>query len=78
MDEHAMHLRMVLQILREHRLYAKFSKCEFLLDQLAFLWHVVSKDGIQMDIKKDRIYYRVAKAHKCYKSKKFPRFSFLL
>ena len=42
----------VLQILREHQLYAKFSKCEFWLDQVAFLGHVVSKDGIQVDPKK--------------------------
>ena len=45
-EEHAMHLRMVLQTLREHQLYAKFSKCEFWLDQVAFLGHVVSKDDI--------------------------------
>ena len=47
-----MHLRLVLQTLREHQLYAKFSKCEFWLDQVAFLGHVVSKDGIQVDPKK--------------------------
>ena len=45
-EEYAMHLRMVLQTLREHQLYAKFSKCEFWLDQVAFLGHVVFKDGI--------------------------------
>ena len=48
-EEHTMHLRLVLQILREHQLYAKFSKCEFWLDQVAFLGHVVSKDGILVD-----------------------------
>ena len=51
-EEHAMHLRLVLQTLREHQLYAKFSKCEFWLDQVAFLGHVVSGEGIQMDPKK--------------------------
>ena len=51
-DEHAKHLRFVLQTLRDHRLYAKFSKCEFWLEQVAFLGHVVSKDGIQVDPKK--------------------------
>ena len=45
-EEHAMHLRFLLQTLWEHQLYAKFSKCEFWLDQVAFLGHVVSKDGI--------------------------------
>ena len=51
-EEHAMQLRFVLQTLREHQLYAKFSKCEFWLDQVAFLGHVVSRDSIQVDSKK--------------------------
>ena len=51
-EEHAMHLRLVLQTLREHQLYAKFLKYEFWLDQVAFLGHVVSKNGIQVDPKK--------------------------
>ena len=51
-EEHAMHLRLVLQTLREHQLYAKFSKCEFWMDQVAFLGHVVSRDGIQVGSKK--------------------------
>ena len=51
-EEHAKHLRFVLQTLKDHQLYAKFSKCEFWLDQVAFLGHVVSKDGIQVDPKK--------------------------
>ena len=42
----------MLQTLRDHRLYAKFSKCEFWLEQVSFLDHVVSKDGIQVDPKK--------------------------
>ena len=48
-EEHEHHLRLVLQRLREHRLYAKFSKCEFWLPQVAFLGHVVGKDGILVD-----------------------------
>ena len=51
-EEHAKHLRFVLQTLRDHQLYAKFSKCEFWLEKVAFLGHVVSKDGIQVDPKK--------------------------
>ncbi|XP_075112245.1 uncharacterized protein LOC142182153 [Nicotiana tabacum] len=50
--EHKNHLRTVLQKLQEHRLYAKFSKCEFWLDSVAFLGNVVSKDGIMIDPKK--------------------------
>ena len=46
------HLRVVLQTLRNERLYAKFSKCEFWLSEVAFLGHVVSGDGIKVDPKK--------------------------
>ncbi|EOY20476.1 Uncharacterized protein TCM_046344 [Theobroma cacao] len=51
-EEHEQHLKIVLQTLREYRLYAKFSKCEFWLESVAFLGHVVSKDGVQVDPKK--------------------------
>jgi hypothetical protein len=43
------HLRLALQKLREHRLYAKLSKCEFWMKQVAFLGHVISKGGISVD-----------------------------
>ena len=48
MEEHVYHLRTVLQTLREHQLYAKFSKCNFWTKSVAFLGHVVTKDGIQV------------------------------
>ena len=48
-DEHEQHLRIVLQTLRGQRDYAKFSKCEFWLESVAFLGHVVSKDDIMVD-----------------------------
>ncbi|XP_057511924.1 uncharacterized protein LOC130794016 [Actinidia eriantha] len=51
-EEHVDHLRVVLQILREKQLYAKFSKCEFWLDNVVFLGHVISGNGIQVDPKK--------------------------
>jgi hypothetical protein len=47
--EHAKHLRIVLQRLRDHKLYDKFSKCEFWLDSVKFLGHTFSKDGISVD-----------------------------
>ncbi|KAL0534251.1 hypothetical protein IC582_028540 [Cucumis melo] len=47
--EHENHLRMVLQTLRDNKLYAKFSKCEFWLKQVSFLGHVVSKAGVSVD-----------------------------
>jgi hypothetical protein len=48
-EEHEGHLRLVLQTLRDHKLYAKLSKCEFWLKQVAFLGYVVSKGGISVD-----------------------------
>jgi hypothetical protein len=47
--EHAKHLRIVLTRLRDHQLYAKFSKCEFWLKTVPFLGHVLSKKGILVD-----------------------------
>jgi hypothetical protein len=48
-EEHEEQLRLALQKLREHRLYAELSKCEFWMKQVAFLGHVISKGGISMD-----------------------------
>jgi hypothetical protein len=50
--EHDKHLRIVLQRLRDHKLYAKFSKCEFLLKSVKFLGHTISQDGISVDPRK--------------------------
>jgi hypothetical protein len=49
LEDHAKHLHVVLQRLRDHHLYAKFSKCEFWLDTVKFLGHTISKDGISVD-----------------------------
>jgi hypothetical protein len=48
-EEHEKHLRMVLEKLRSNQLYAKFSKCEFWLTEVAFLRHVISAGGISVD-----------------------------
>ena len=48
-SEHEQHRRLVLQRLREHRLFAKFNKCEFWLSQVTFLVHIISKEGIKVD-----------------------------
>ena len=48
-EEHAEHLHVMLTCLREHQLYTKFSKCEFLLKKVHFLGHVLSKEGISVD-----------------------------
>ena len=50
--EHEYHLRIVLQLLRDHQLYAKCSKCEFWLTEVRFLGHVVSASGVSVDLKK--------------------------
>jgi hypothetical protein len=48
-EEYEERLCLALQKLREHRLYAKLSKCEFWMKQVAFLGHVISKEGISVD-----------------------------
>ncbi|KAF3626368.1 putative ribonuclease H protein-like [Capsicum annuum] len=50
--DHANHLRIVLQGLRDHQLFAKFSKCEFWLISVAFLGHIIFGDGIRVDPQK--------------------------
>ena len=45
-------LRIILQLLRDHQLYTKFSKCEFLLIEVRFLGHVVSASGVPVDLEK--------------------------
>ena len=48
-EEHKEHLRLVLEKLREHQLYAKFSKCEFWVKEVGFLGHVISGEGLAVD-----------------------------
>ena len=53
-EEHERHLRLVLERLRSEKLYAKFSKCSFWLEEVAFLGHVVTKSGVSVDPEKIR------------------------
>ncbi|GJU10423.1 putative reverse transcriptase domain-containing protein [Tanacetum coccineum] len=53
-EEHEMHLGLILDLLKKEKLYAKFSKCEFWLQEMQFLGHVVNSDGIHVDPR----YYR--------------------
>ena len=48
-QEHEKHLRIVLETLREKRLYAKLSKCDFWLKEVSFLGHIMSTEGIRVD-----------------------------
>ena len=51
-EEHEQHLRMVLQVLTDHQLYAKLRKCSFYQKQIHYLGHIISEDGIAVDPKK--------------------------
>ena len=53
-EEHEEHLRIVLYSLKDRQLYAKLSKCEFWLEKVSFLGHVISQRGIAVDPSKDR------------------------
>ncbi|KAJ9536576.1 hypothetical protein OSB04_un000225 [Centaurea solstitialis] len=48
-EDHEQHLRLILELLKAEKLYAKFSKCEFWIQEVHFLGHVVNKEGIHVD-----------------------------
>ncbi|WVZ81135.1 LOW QUALITY PROTEIN: hypothetical protein U9M48_028551 [Paspalum notatum var. saurae] len=54
-EEHREHLRIVLTRLREHKLYAKFSKCAFWLKEVSFLGHILSEKGVAVDPKQESV-----------------------
>lgn len=51
-DHHVGHLRVVLHVLKEQKLFAKYSKCKFLLRSVVFLGHIISSKGIEINQKK--------------------------
>ena len=51
-EEHLNHLRQVFEVLQEHQLYAKDSKCEFFKTEIHYLGHIISNEGIRMDPEK--------------------------
>ena len=53
-EEHDEHLRIVLQMLRKHKLYAKFNKCDFYQKEIQYLGHVISAKGIFVDPERTR------------------------
>ncbi|KAD7117192.1 hypothetical protein E3N88_04460 [Mikania micrantha] len=53
--EHVQHLKLIYELLAREKLYAKFSKCEFWLQEVQFLGHVVNENGIQVDPSKIRV-----------------------
>ena len=52
-EEHKKHLRMVLQVLREHKMYAKLNKCEFNQKKIYYLGYIILEEGIFMGLEKD-------------------------
>jgi hypothetical protein len=51
-EEHQQHLRQVLQVLRDHKLYAKLAKCSFGRSEVNYLGHIVSAEGVKVDPRK--------------------------
>jgi hypothetical protein len=51
-EEHEQHLRVILNKLRAHEIYAKFNKCEFWLQEVAFLGHIITAEGVKVDPEK--------------------------
>ena len=49
-EEHEEHLHIVLQVLIEHQLYAKFNKCDFYKPQIQYLGHIIFEIGISVDL----------------------------
>ena len=54
-EEHEQHFRLTLQVLRQHQLYAKFSRCELWVILVTFLGHVVSDIGVEVDPRKTKV-----------------------
>ncbi|GJS53677.1 putative reverse transcriptase domain-containing protein [Tanacetum coccineum] len=48
-EEHGKHLKIILELLKKERLYTKFSKCDFWLDSVQFLGHVIDRNGVHVD-----------------------------
>jgi hypothetical protein len=64
-EEHEEYLRLALEKLRINQLYAKFSKCEFWLTQVAFLGHVISAGGVSIDPGKVRGHVELEATFEC-------------
>ena len=54
-EDHDTHLRVVLETLRKEQLYVKLSKCKFWLREVSFIGHIVSEEGIRVDLKKIQV-----------------------
>jgi len=70
-EEHTEHLRVVLEVLREHKLYGKLSKYEFWLDEVQFLGHVISAQGIAVNPMKIEIVVKWERPHTVTEVRRF-------
>ncbi|KAH0781018.1 hypothetical protein KY290_000616 [Solanum tuberosum] len=69
-EEHANHLRVVLQTLKDHQLFANFSTCEFWLQSVTFFRHIVSSEGIPVDSQENRSSETMAQTYLSYRYQK--------
>ena len=67
-EDYDTHLQVVLETLRKEQLYAKLSKCEFWLGEVSFLGHIVSEEGIRVDLKKIEVIIEWKPLTKCHGS----------
>ena len=72
LEEHSEHLRIVLQTLKERQLYAKLSKCQFWLDKVAFLGHVISADGGECGSLENRSSGKLETTKECVRGQELP------
>nr|GEV14241.1 hypothetical protein [Tanacetum cinerariifolium] len=66
-EEHEKHLKIILELLKKERLYAKFSKCDFWLDSIQFLRHVIDHSGVHVDTARSKP-LRVRLHQRCQRS----------
>jgi len=64
--EHAKHLCTVFKTLEEHKLYAKFKRCDFWKEKVHFLGHAISKEGVLLDLAKVETVVNLAKTYQYY------------
>jgi len=72
LESHLDHIQQVLQILQDHHLYLKASKCSFAQNQLEYLGHIIFAAGVSTDQSKNCCHGQLAYSHMCYRIKSFP------
>ena len=70
-EEHKDHLRVVLKVLRDHQLYAKFSKCEFWLIEVKFFGYIMSASSVSIDLEKVKAVMSWERSNSIFKIRSF-------